>query len=95
MPETFSMLLPFIILIAVFWLFFIRPQSKAAKTRQAMLSALKAGDKVETVSRVTGVVVSVQDQHLVLNIGEGEPVRIRIHRDGVARVIENKTLETA
>ena len=38
--SSFVSFLPFIILIVVFYLLIIRPQSKQAKTRQAMLDAL-------------------------------------------------------
>lgn len=81
------------VMILIFWLFVIRPQSKMAKQRNAMLDALKAGDKIETVSRVFAEVVNVNGEKLTINVGtERNRVEIVIHKEGVARLIsdENK-----
>ena len=85
-------LAPILILFAVFYLFFILPQQREAKRRQAMLDAVKTGDEVETVSRVFGTVDSVTDDKVVLKIGVGhnDSTKILIHRDGIARVITNE-----
>ena len=61
-----------------------------------MLNALKSGDRVETVGRIFGIVDAVEKDEILLCVGLTEhgnidtsrnSTRIRIHRDGIARVI--------
>ena len=89
--DVLQGLLPILLLFLVFYIFLILPQQKEAKKRQAMLNAIKSGDEVETVSRVFGTVESVTDDVVVLKIGASpsDSLKIRIHREGIARVITN------
>ena len=89
-----SSLLPILIIIVIFYFLLVLPQKKAAKARAAMLDAIKAGDKVETVSRVLGTVVCVKGDSLVINIGNTQSVEIEINKEGVARVINENTLNS-
>ena len=91
--ETIKGLIPFLLLFVVFWLFFIRPQKLEAQKRKAMLEALKAGDEVETVGRIFGTVDSVDGDKVCLRIGVNDNTKIRIHLDGIARVITNDTYD--
>ena len=88
MNDMLSLLLPFGVLILLFYFMAIRPQSKAQKKRAEMMAALKAGDKVETVARVFGEILSIEGDILILQIGEGSSTKVKMHRDGVARVVE-------
>ena len=80
----------FLILLGVFlvfmWLMTI-PEKRRLKQRQAMLDAIKVGDQIETVSRIYGEVVSVTESDFTIQIGVGSDVRVRINREGIARVI--------
>lgn len=85
--------LELLIILGVFILFMFLmsiPQSKAAKKRQAMLDAIKAGDEVETVGRIFGTVDSIVDDCIILKIGYSDSTKIKIHREGIARVIEKE-----
>lgn len=79
--------LPFILLILFFWFFIIRPQSNEAKRIQAMHAGLKVGDRIETVARMIGEIVAVEDNEIVVNIAEKGSCKIRMNRAGVSRVI--------
>ncbi len=85
--NILSSLLPLVVIIVIFYFLLIRAQKQAAAKRAEMLNAIKSGDKVETVSRVFGTVVSVNGENLILNIGRGQSLEIEIHKEGVARVI--------
>lgn len=87
--EMLQGIAPILILFVVFYLFFILPQQREAKKRQAMLDAVKSGDEVETVGRVFGTVESVSEDKVVLRIGVNDSTKIQIHREGIARVITN------
>lgn len=90
MNDILSLLLPFGVLILLFYFLAIRPQAKAQKKRVEMMDALKAGDKVETTARVFGEIISIDGDNVILQIGEGSSTKIKMHRDGVARVVDKK-----
>ncbi len=100
MNESIMGWLPIILLFVFMWVFLFLPQSRREKQRQAMLNALVAGDKVETVSRVFGIVDSVDKDEVIVCIGLNDhgsiesnsrkSIKIRIHRDGIARVIKDE-----
>lgn len=92
--NLLSSLLPLVIIIVIFYFMLILPQKKQAKARQEMLNAIKVGDKIETVSRAIGFVTSVDGEYVVVNIGAGDRVEIKIHREGVARVINDNSADS-
>ncbi len=51
-----------ILLVVVFYFILIRPQQQRAKQQRKLLEALKAGDRVMTVSGIVGVVMAVKDK---------------------------------
>lgn len=58
--------LPFGLIILIFYFFIIRPQNKKQKETEKMLSALKKGDKVVTVGGIHGVISSTKDRKSVV-----------------------------
>jgi len=60
-PSPFSMLLPLLGMLAIFYFLLIRPQQKRQKETQKMISALKKGDKVITASGLIGTVAGLRD----------------------------------
>jgi preprotein translocase YajC subunit len=71
------------------------PQSKQAKKRKEMIEALAVGNKVETVSRVFGTITEVNGEMLTILVGVNDSTKIRIHREGVARVVTDEELSGA
>ena len=61
---------PFIAIIAIFYLFLIRPQNKKQKETEKMLAALKKGDKVVTIGGIHGVVSSVKEKTVVVKVDD-------------------------
>ena len=54
---------------AIFYFLLIRPQQKKEKERQAMVNSIQKGDKVLTTGGMYGVVVSVNNDVVVLKVG--------------------------
>ena len=73
---TLGTLLPLLLLIVVFWLFFIRPQSKKAKEEQKFRDELKKGDKVVTIGGFHGKIVDVKEHTVVLSLAPDTEVEI-------------------
>ena len=73
--------LPFFIAIfAIFYFLLIRPQQKKMKEHQAMVEALRRGDRVVTQGGVVGKVTKVRDDGEVeVEIAQGVNVRVIQH----------------
>lgn len=80
-------MVPFILLFVVMYLVMIVPGQKKEKQRQAMLKALKIGDKVVTASGIVEVVVSLRDQSVTLRSDEA---KLEVLKNGIQDVLERK-----
>ena len=83
-----SPLVMMIIVMGIFYVMLILPQSRQRKRTQAMLAALKTGDKVVTNSGIYGVVNGFDGDTVILKIADtgSSPVKIRIARSAIAQV---------
>ena len=83
--SLLTSIIPFIAIIAIFYLLIIRPQNKKRKETEKMLSALKKGDKVVTIGGVHGVVHSVKESTVIIKVDEN--VKMEFLRSAVSSVI--------
>jgi preprotein translocase subunit YajC len=67
-----------LLVLAVFWFVMIGPERKNRKKREAMLTALKKGDRVMTTSGIYGTVGQVQGNIVTLAIADGVRVRVSL-----------------
>ncbi len=65
-----------VLLIVVFWLFFIRPQSKKAKEQQKFRNELQKGDKVVTIGGFHGKIVEVKENTVMISLSPDLTVEI-------------------
>lgn len=76
-PQSLTnMLIPLLLMGAVFYFLLIRPQQKQAKEHQKLLTGLKKGDEVVTQGGLLGSVVQVEDRTVTLDVGSGTKVRV-------------------
>jgi preprotein translocase subunit YajC len=83
-----TMLLPFALIILVFYFLIIRPQSKKQKETKAMLSSLQKNDRVATIGGIRGVIVSVKEETVIIRVDSG--VKMEFSKSAVSSVIERK-----
>jgi preprotein translocase subunit YajC len=83
-------LLPFILIFVIFYFLLIRPQQKkqrlAQQEREAMLKALKSGDKVITTGGIYGTIVAVREKDDTVQLRIAQSVSIEAERSAIARV---------
>jgi len=60
-----------IAMIAVLYFILIRPQRKKDKLTKEMLAGLIVGDRIITIGGLYGKIVSIKDDTLVIEIGQG------------------------
>jgi preprotein translocase subunit YajC len=64
-------------MILVFWLFFIRPQAKRAKTQKKFIEDIGKGDKIVTIAGIHGIINKVnEDGTLNIEISPGSYIKI-------------------
>ena len=61
-----SMILPLVILIAVFYFLLIRPENKKKKAAAKMRSELAVGDEITTIGGVVGTICQVKEDTIVI-----------------------------
>ena len=84
--SIFQMFLPLILIGAVFYFLLIRPQQKKMKEHNAMLDAIRRGDRVVTGGGIIGTVSKVvDDDELAIDIADG--VKVRVRRSLIANVV--------
>jgi preprotein translocase subunit YajC len=83
-----SPLIMMLIVIVIFYVMLILPQQRQKKKTQAMLEALKNGDKVVTTSGIYGTINGIDGDTIILKIADtgSSAVKIRISRSAVAHV---------
>jgi preprotein translocase subunit YajC len=73
--------------IAIFYFMAIRPQQKQRRAHQALLSALKKGDRIVTAAGFYGTVKRVEENVVVVEVARG--VNMKIARRAVAEIIRD------
>ena len=84
--NPLSMFMPMILIFGIFYFMLIRPQQRKEKERQAMINAVKTGDRIVFAGGIIGTVTNVKDHILVVKIAE--KTKIEVIRSGVSRVLE-------
>lgn len=64
-----SYILPFAVVIVVFYFMLIRPENKRKKSVQKMLSELAPGDEITTRGGIVGKIISIKDDKVVIESG--------------------------
>lgn len=80
--------LPFVLIIGIFYLFIIRPQNKKQKETEKMIAALKKGDKVITIGGIHGVVHQTKEKTVIVKVDDG--TKIEFNRSAVASVVVDR-----
>lgn len=86
--QTIVSVIPFVLIIAIFYFFIIRPQNKKQKETQKMIDALKKGDKVVTIGGIHGTVSATKEKTVIVRVDEN--VKIEFNRSAIAGVVSDK-----
>jgi len=79
-------IITFGLVIAIFYFLIIRPQNKKQKKTKNMLSALKKGDKVQSIGGIRGVVQNVNDDTVVVKVDDN--TKIEFVKSAIGEVLE-------
>lgn len=80
-----SSLLPFILIIAVFYFLILRPQQKRQKERAKLLEGVKKGDKIITSGGIHGLVEGVEDDSVLVKIADN--VKVKMDKGAIGTIV--------
>ena len=74
-------LIPFALVLAIFYFIILLPMKKRQKKVQEFLSSLKVGDRVITTGGIYGSIVKINDDSLQLQVAQN--VRLEVARTAI------------
>jgi preprotein translocase subunit YajC len=81
-PDALLQFAPILIVGVIFYLLIFMPMRKRQKKVEAMIAAIKNGDKVITSSGIYGVVAGLKDKTVILKIAD--QVKIEVSKSAIA-----------
>jgi len=78
-------MVPFVLLIVVFYFALIRPQQKKAKDHAQLLKTVRPGDKIVTSGGVVGVIITVKENTITLRSADA---KFEITKSAIAEITE-------
>ena len=82
----FGMMVPMLLIFALFYFMMIRPQQRKEKERRKMIEELRAGAKVVFAGGLIGTIVEAKDKIFRIEISSG--VTIEVARNAVQGLAE-------
>lgn len=74
--SVISFLLPLLIIGGLFYFMLIMPQRRRMKSVNEMRAAVQVGDEVRTIGGIYGVIRSMDEEEVVLDVGSGTTLRV-------------------
>jgi preprotein translocase subunit YajC len=87
--NSIGWILPYLVVIAAFYFFLIRPQQKKDKATKTMRESVKEGDEIVSIGGIYGKVVNVKDDILTVEVG-ADKVKLKLAKWAIGKVTENK-----
>ena len=85
LPPSVVAILPFFLIIAVFYLLLIRPNQRKQKQWQEMLQNLHPGDRVTTTGGMRGTILSIKEDAVQLRIPP-DNIKMEVVKSAIASV---------
>lgn len=77
--SSLGIIVPYILIFAVFYFILILPQRRRDKKMKAMLEALKVGDEIVTIGGIYGKIIAIKDDVLTIEVG-ADKTKLKIAR---------------
>lgn len=83
-PNFLGSMAPLFFIGIIFYFLLIRPQQKQRKAHEALVAAVKTGDKVVTNSGIHGMIANVKERTVLLKVADN--VKIEIDKAAITAV---------
>lgn len=84
--SSWITILMIVVMIAVFYLFFIRPQRKQEKETNEMRNNLAVGDEIVTIGGIIGIIIAISSEDTVTIVTSRDRTRMHILKSAISRV---------
>ncbi|HBQ29274.1 preprotein translocase subunit YajC [Peptococcaceae bacterium SCADC1_2_3] len=84
MNQQITVILYLVVLFALLYFLFIRPQQQRQKKHQEMLHQLNVNDSIVTIGGILGTVVKLKEDTVVIRVAEN--TQIEILKNAVAQI---------
>lgn len=85
LPQGVVAILPFVLIIAVFYLLLVRPNQRKQKQWQEMLANLRPGDRITTTGGMRGTVLSIKEDAVQLRVPP-DNIKMEVVKSAIASV---------
>ncbi|WP_027634067.1 preprotein translocase subunit YajC [Clostridium hydrogeniformans] len=92
MPQLLGGVLPFVVMIGVFYLLVLLPENKRKKKYSSMLNELKVNDEVLTRGGIVGKVINLKEDYIILESGP-DRARFKVVKNGIADILNKEEEE--
>lgn len=75
---------PLVFIFVIFYFLLIRPQQKKQKELQTMIETIKKGDRVVTAGGIIGTVAGIQNDYVVLKVGDNENTKMEVLKSAIS-----------
>jgi preprotein translocase subunit YajC len=88
-PNMFGMVVPMLVIFALFYFMMIRPQKRQQKELRDMVHTVKENDRVVTIGGIYGVVTNVQRdaERVTIRVDEATGTKIKVGMSAISRVL--------
>lgn len=86
-PDILRMLVPMLMLFAIFYFIALRPRRKEQKHRESMLGNMKKYDRVMTIGGIFGTIMEVRENEVILKVDDSTNTRMKFSRGAIQRVV--------
>ena len=93
--SVYGTLIQLGLIFVIFYVLLIRPQQKKIRQHEAMLMAIKKGDKVITGGGIYGKVVKAEDNGMDLVVEIADGLNVTVNRATIRDVINDATPKPA
>ena len=90
-PNALMQYLPFILIIAVMYVFLFRGPKKKQQKHQQMVQSLQKNARVRTIGGIFGTVIDVKDDVITLKIDESNNTKMKLSSGAISAVISEET----
>ena len=84
--SLFGLMVPLLVIFAVFYIFIIIPQQRADKKRREMLASVSKGDRVVTIGGIVGTVNKVDEKFVILKVSQD--TNIKFEKTAIKGILE-------
>lgn len=89
MQQILTGLLPWVAVLAVFYLLLIMPEQRKQKKFKAMVEALKVGDEVLTRGGIFGKIANLKEDYIIIESG-AEKTKLKMTKSSVSSIVNSK-----